>query len=380
MNRYYQHLCILPPYNNIWAEAIQRGTGSTLPVLLTSNVTIDYQAPLNTYSVGKTDFWDYEYQLFGVNLPPNTGLTGAGLAGNLQYGSNAWSIHGIPITPFNDSNWNTEDPYQLMTVNLFDPNLGQNLDTTYIVAPVSVEIHCDYCHNGSQGTEVAILAKHDEENGTNLVGSQPVLCANCHADNVLGAPGQSGLPAFSLAMHGKHAEEGVTDCYNCHPGHVTQCLRDIHHTNGMGCSDCHGSMTQVAHSIEQGRQPWLQEPVCQTCHSSTHSTEPNTLYRNSRGHGGLYCETCHGSPHVIFPSSQERDNRQNIRLQGFAGVLRDCYVCHQSYPSGPGPHGYNYPTPTPQPTPGVPATSPTGTIILVTLLSCFLLFGIIRKR
>ena len=71
---------------------------------------------------------------------------------------------------------------------------------------------------------------------------------------------------------------------------------------------------------------------------------PNTLYRNSNnGHGGLYCESCHTSPHAILPSREERDNRQNVALQGYAGTLTECYVCHGVLPSSPGPHGF-YPS------------------------------------
>ncbi len=55
-----------------------------------------------------------------------------------------------------------------------------------------------------------ILAYHDDESGTNLVGSQPVLCASCHASPTLGTPGQPGVKYLSHSMHEKHAgEDGV---------------------------------------------------------------------------------------------------------------------------------------------------------------------------
>jgi hypothetical protein len=59
----------------------------------------------------------------------------------------------------------------------------------------------------------------------------------------------------------------------------------------------------------------------------------------SRGHGGLYCSACHGEPHAILPSGQANDNVQNIALQGHAGTLNKCEVCHGVVPAGPGPHG-----------------------------------------
>lgn len=85
------------------------------------------------------------------------------------------------------------------------------------------------------------------------------------------------------------------------------------------------------------------------------------MYRNSVGHDGLYCEACHGSTHAILPSLEPNDNIQNIALQGHAGTLSDCTVCHASVPDGPGPHGIR-PSLTPEPSATVPATvQPTQT-------------------
>ena len=113
------------------------------------------------------------------------------------------------------------------------------------------------------------------------------------------------------------------------------------HTAGMICQDCHGSVANVGQTIANGRQPWLQEPSCgqSGCHGSNYATETNTLYRNSRGHSGLYCSACHGSPHAIQPTTQPNDNVQNIALQGWAGTLKKCSVCHGVTPTMPGPHG-----------------------------------------
>lgn len=377
MNRNFSHLCILPPYNTVWAQAIQRGTSTTMPSLLQSGVSIEYSFADNTFSVGKTDFWSYEHLLFGVNLPDNVGLTGYGMTGVLANASTGWKADGIPITPFDDDNWTVEQPYQLAQLTLKNTN-GDVLDTSQIVVPVSTEMHCEQCHSGPQGTEIAILTRHDNDNGTNLLGSQPVLCASCHADNALGTTGQPELPNFSLAMHAKHSEANVTNCYSCHPGTTTQCLRDVHSLNGMTCQNCHGTIHQMAQDLDDGREPWLEEPSCQNCHDAIYSTEPNTLYRNSRGHGGLYCTACHGSPHVTYPSREARDNLQSIRLQGSEGVIRDCYVCHRRYPTSPGPHGYMF-TPSPTPTIDVPATSPVSFSILFIFLSILILIGRSRK-
>ena len=101
-------------------------------------------------------------------------------------------------------------------------------------------------------------------------------------------------------------------------------------------------MNQVATSISNGRIPWQQEPSCASanCHDANHAPNTNTLYRQSKGHGGLFCEASYGSPHAIVPTNQPNDNLQNITWQGFAGKLQVCEVCHGYTPNMPGPHGY----------------------------------------
>lgn len=389
MNESFANLAVLPPYNTLWAQLIRQGPA---PQIITEGVTIEYSIVDNTYSAGKTDFWQYARALFGVDLPPDVGLTGARLAGTMHPAGDHFIIEGIPLTPYRDSapqpgpqNWY---PYQLAHLVARDAATGRVLAETTTVAPVSTEMRCDTCHydGGVEGirtgnVETNILALHDQEEHTNLMGSRPVLCATCHASNALGAAGRPGIPNLSRAMHGKHADEvggndedgrsngwdigrvlnaatgkqftvtsrikeSTNTCYLCHPGQQTQCLRDVMSESGMTCTSCHGSMSDVANPA---RRPWIDEPRCGTCHGPQYAEEPGKLYRNSVGHGGLYCEACHGSPHAILPSTQPNDNIQNIALQGHAGTLSDCRVCHAQVPAGAGPHGIRgngSPTPT----------------------------------
>jgi hypothetical protein len=341
MNKTFADLAVLPPFNTFWATVIKRGDATHLPQVMGAPYSVEYRIEDNTYSVGKTDFWSHENQLFGVNLPDNVGLAGFGLSGSMAWTTDHFQATGVPVTPWTDTNLITEQPFQLGWLDAKD---GSNnvIASTEIVVPVSTEMTCNACHHPNVGETVehAILRRHDAEEGTNLVNSRPVLCANCHGSNALGMPGNPDLPSLSEAMHAQHAEE-TNDCYKCHPGPNTQCLRDVMSTqHGMTCQDCHGSVLDVATTIENGREPWLEEPRCGDCHGAGHAEQPNTLFRNSRGHGGLYCETCHSSPHAILPSREERDNRQNVNLQGFAGTLRDCKVCHGITPPSGGPHGY----------------------------------------
>ena len=341
-NKNFQKIVVLPPYNNVTAQVIKKGNGSTLPEIITTGVHVSYEIPGNTYSIGKTNFWSYEDQIFGVNLPDNIGLTGAGLSGQMQPDADHFKVEGIPITPFTDNDLINEDPYQLALLMLYDNN-NNLLASTQPVVPVSNEINC--VSSGCHSSETSILNQHSDEGGFNP-NNTPILCASCHSSNALGTPGVPGLGSLSEVIHDKHKDK-TNDCYKCHPGPNTQCYRDVMHAAGMVCQNCHGSITQVAESIKNGREPWLEEPSCGStnCHGANYAEEPGKLFRNSRGHGGLYCSSCHGSPHAILPTVNERDNVQNIALQGFEGTLRRCELCHGVVPTGPGPHGIMPPSP-----------------------------------
>ncbi len=338
----FSEICILPPANTLHAQVIRRGED---PDIVTSGVTVGYSIPGNTRSDNKTNFWVYAKQLFGVAIPPNVGVFGAKLAGNMApTGAGDWSVKGIPITPLDDKMNN--NPYQLATVTVRS-GTGTLLASTKPVVPVSWEMKCNLCHspNDPTKTNAAILASHDRLHGTNLRNQKPVFCATCHADPALGKPGNPQLHNLSRAMHGAHAlrmAQSPLDnkCYSCHPGPVTQCQRDIHSAKGLTCTNCHGDMTAVASAT---RTPWVTLPKCGTCHQvAGHEYEqPNTLFRDSKGHHGVMCEACHGSPHAITPTRTAPDNVQAIALQGHAGTIDTCTVCHTRKPDDKFDHRFS---------------------------------------
>ena len=347
-NRDFQDLAVLPPYNTLWAQVIQRGDP---PLIVTSGVTVSYSFPDNTYSAGKSNFWEYDQALFGVDLPPNVGLAGKGLAGEMDPSGDHFIAEGIPLTEFSDSAPNTRNPYQMAKIVVKDTNSGEVLATNDVVAPVSTEMRCDRCHSdGAFGiatgrVELNILTLHDEEaeeypagHTGRLVDRRPVLCAECHASNALNAPGVPGVPNLSKAMHDKHAGKvpNSTDgCYNCHPGPSTKCLRDVMSSQfNMNCTSCHGGMEQ----IKENPNPWLHEPRCDNCHTDPVYAQNEALYRFSSGHGGVYCEACHDSTHAIAPSTQPEDAIKFVNLQGHGGPIEACTVCHLTEPTSGGPH------------------------------------------
>jgi len=218
-----------------------------------------------------------------------------------------------------------------------------------------------------------------------------VLCSRCHATNALPGTGYPGIPPLTESMHGWHsrvldetgheldANPTRTTCYHCHPGFETKCLRGAMGraigSDGdfaMQCQGCHGSMAAVGKAQRVG---WLDQPSCQNCHTGTATSNsgairfttvfdangkrrtpasqvfatnkdvPKTgfsLYRYSRGHGGLQCSACHGSPHAIYPSATDNDNLQSRAIQGHEGTINECSACHASLEDNQllgGPHG-----------------------------------------
>ena len=339
MNQDFEQLCILPPYNNLHAQVIRRGRE---PRIVTQNIQVKYRLPNNTTSVNKTNFWDFAPDLFGVNLPPDIGLTGNTLAGSMTTtGANDWVATGIPVTPIADNG--TLDPYPLAEV--WAESQGQILALSHAVVPVSWEISCDICHAPGQPgpmVDADILLKHDVKHNTQLLGNGPVLCASCHASPALGTTGQPGVPTLSGAMHSSHASRmqpvfnmGLTnECYACHPGFKTNCQRDVHFSKGIFCKSCHGNMTAVGNPL---RIPWVDEPTCGGCHKAMEPEfdfeEPGKLFKESRGHGNVMCASCHGSPHAMGPATTPQDNVQAIELQGHSGPISDCTVCHINRPN-----------------------------------------------
>lgn len=216
--------------------------------------------------------------------------------------------------------------------------------------------------------------------------NNPVLCASCHPSNALNAAGMdtgvSGVPQLTTSMHSMHsnatlpgatstmdnAADPANSCYQCHPGVNTKCQRGS--MSGVACFNCHGNLSRVGQSTRQG---WLDEPNCQMCHQNgttystaftstdlgpngmqrastdtTFATTPNvpatglSLYRFSQGHGAMECSACHGSQHAEYPTNQANDNLYSINLQGYAGRLTECSVCHvaaQAVTNNGGPHG-----------------------------------------
>jgi hypothetical protein len=324
----YSVFSILPPFNTVNAQVVRRGTGGNKPEILDPTqadlhywAVKDEKGSINKTSKDKTNFWDYVQQLFGVTLPVDEGLTGNKMPGSGNFpqpfaafdpGMKWFSASGIPITNW-DSN-NKRNTYPLMRIQPFDLSAAATPPATYVVLPVSDEMHCSDCHatggvaaNDATKTSYGILAwsssadptiqyreniliLHDgKHQGYDLMGRKPVLCASCHYSPALdlagtGPQGDQLLnPMLSYAVHGRHGktlggdipgpgnpavvpDTGIATCYYCHPGQVTKCLRGVMSSAGIFCQDCHGGMLAVG-GVYSSRTPWVNEPKCQSCHT-----------------------------------------------------------------------------------------------------------------
>jgi hypothetical protein len=343
----YSYFSVLPPFNTLHVQI--KNQNNTTGVI-TSGVNVSYSLPKKTNSTLHTNFWTYASK-YGWNIPPNTGITGSQLSGNMTVDSNGlgFTAEGIPVTPYDDDG--TWDPYGTANITVTDTN-NNVLQTATVVTPVSTEMDCKNCHGSTTvNPQLDILQKHDSHNGTTLATDQAngILhqCSECHSDNALGAPGKTGVESLSLAMHNFHkdkmtytttAANTTPSCYNCHPGSNTQCLRGVMEKAGKTCIDCHGDMNGMTTSLQTGRQDWLQEPSCGKCHDAKHTENTNTLYRNSvfnnspnnRMNGELYCESCHNSTHAEFTSANPADATIPQKFQGDSYWIWNCKVCHNN--------------------------------------------------
>jgi PKD repeat protein len=431
--------CLAPPYSTIHAQLVSGGFLVTNPAgfEVTYQAIADASGSINSTSQGKGNFSQYAEQLFGIALKADEGVAGFSMPGisnqpqlmSFDSTQHCFTAQGIPVTPYDDQGNKNFYPMMRLTVRDSTNNV---LSTTDIVVPVSDEMDCRACHQSGAQLEARppsgwawnvdpqkdyklnILQSHDDHllggttysnvlyavgyNQRGLVATvmrdgHPVLCVRCHNSAALPGTGAPGMRPLTQLMHTKHSF--VTDpqsgsyltystnssaCLLCHAGPENRLMRGVHHntinTNGalaMQCQSCHGSIGAVG---TPGRQGWLDEPLCQSCHTGTavtnsgalrftsvfdslgqvrrpadltYATQTNApvagvaLFHSSQGHGGINCAACHGPAHAEWLSTQPNDNVQSQQLQSptGGGVLTACSVCHPVTPvdrTG-GPHG-----------------------------------------
>jgi hypothetical protein len=343
----YSVFSILPPYNNLHAQLVDKTTGKQV----TSGVTLTYESipdttlpptdplykSINTISSTKTNFWTWVGALFGASPAPDVGLNLSGLLGNRTpslspqpmsfAATNGWFVaEGLPITPVDDQG--RKNFYPMVKVTARNA-AGQVLATARTVLPVSDEMTCVACHKSTTSTNTAanaakpkagwvfdpapekdwkknILLLHDEKMFDDpttsglyrqalaamgydpagllqTVGGRPVLCASCHSSNALATGGYPKVRALTHALHTRHAT--AVD-----PASM-QTLTAI--DNRTACYACHpGSVTQCLRGVMGNARDSAGnlEIDCQSCHGNM------TAVGNTARTGWLSqptCQACH---------------------------------------------------------------------------------------
>lgn len=378
-----KYFSFLPPANTLNAQLFRRGP---LPELVTSGISLDYAVEDGFKNPARHSmFWEFDQEIFGVDLEEGKGLMGKGVEGSMELHGPVYAAHLIPVLPYGDNN--NYNPYPVFTITAKDEMTGEVLAITKAVAPTSTEMGCRNCHEGGWAwndvsgmadlTAINILKAHDRYNSTSLLEDaekgHPKLCQSCHADPAVMAPGEPGVLNFSAAIHGFHANylSGMDHeaCNMCHPGRMegnTRCFRGRHTDVGVNCTECHGTLEdhalgllahesgiraaeKLARALEpvyassrseiKPRMPWLMEPDCRSCHTNFNifndgfgGTAFNlwapgfeALYRNRTDNHGVMCIACHGSTHAVYGAYNKyglhRDNQQPLQYQGIAGTI-----------------------------------------------------------
>ena len=236
-------------------------------------------------------------------------------------------------------------------------------------------------HHGDTGLfeDMPEPGNRDPEEVQRILGE---TCYACH-------PGKR-----TKCLRGAMTKAGIV-CQDCH-GNMQQVGDDfsINLPNAQVGEDGKVSDNELLARLDTKRRvPWAHEPGCQSCHTGdavdNMADEPGVikapdsirllqafkkknengisdakpivatnrrfaesrdaqgndhLYRLSKGHGGVMCEGCHGSTHAVWPNPifGSNDNLTAKDLQGHAGTLTECSVCHGNASLGltlKGPHG-----------------------------------------
>ncbi len=322
----YSVFSILPPYNNLHAQLVNKttntqvNTGVTLTYESYADNTVPLTDPLygsiNTISSTKTNFWTYVKALFGaqpaldhglnLNDPTISNRTPGTTPSPMQYNTSmgAFVAEGIPIVPIDDSG--RKNFYPMIKVVAKD-TAGNVLATARTVLPVSDEMTCKACHATTTSTNAAaiaarpaagwvndpdpekdwkknILRLHDEKKFADPV-NQPLfvkaLAQVGYSASGLLATATAGQPVLCAACHSSNALQasGVVGIraltHALHTKHATVidpatqvALGAV--TNRSSCYQCHpGSVTQclrgaMANALDASGNLM----TCQSCHGT----------------------------------------------------------------------------------------------------------------
>ncbi|HEY6872140.1 MAG TPA: hypothetical protein VI298_05350 [Geobacteraceae bacterium] len=284
---------LLPPFNTIRVQVLQRGSDSVSVV--SSGITVSYSIAEETSAQLQADPYFAQWITYSPKLFPGfqpvvngvaMGIAGYGITGNATYDSQSmsWIAKGVPAYPITTGNTTKDimldplggpnrDPY--LTANITVKNSsGTVIGTTSTTVPVAFG-GCCTCHlplaaqNGYPATPTgsfAYMGKMHGQNGSKIdfnyldpTGdgtSGPIRCSWCHWDPAMGETAAPGLPnvwpnyvimpgagftkadikvsqySFSDVLHRFHVKDSLV--LATYPGFATDCYK-CHPGNGANC-------------------------------------------------------------------------------------------------------------------------------------------------
>ncbi|WP_367026069.1 Ig domain-containing protein [Methylococcus sp. ANG] len=222
----------------------------------------------------------------------------------------------------------------------WDPSKGPNPNTLFPTVDAQgnslpQEQNCLRCHAG-----------HREPLYRDRMSTAGVTCYDCHGDML--AVGQTynkpkpGPEGFAIRVPWYEQP----DCGSCHTGNAN---RGKDGTNGFYSAGVMKRAFEASDPSAAPRTPpslrfavqpspttdvyyrnWVDTAANPGERSSILSLS-SPLYRNSRDtHGDVACAVCHGGAHEVWPNRDPKanDNVTAMQLQGHAGHILECNVCH----------------------------------------------------
>ncbi len=201
-----------------------------------------------------------------------------------------------------------------------------------------MEANCLRCHAG-----------HREPLYDDRMATAGVTCFDCHGDML--AMGRAFPKNPAKAGSAQRADYRVawfdeTDCGSCHSGQGAEAVRTI----AFDPADLSATSLPVDKSDPDAARFAVVPNYAKKLAAFTYSWNAAAnngegeelfdetpakvdapLYRYGKDqHGGIACAACHGAAHAIGPNRNPaaNDNLAAVQLQGYAGPVAECTVCH----------------------------------------------------
>ena len=324
----YSVFSILPPYNNLRAQLIDKSTNK----VVTTGVTLTYQSladktvattdphygSINTRSADKTNFWTWVQALFGASPAPDHGLNlGDPAISNRTPGTTPMQMQaapagkmfvaeGLPITPVDD-NFVT-NYYPMVLVSARDAN-GSLLATARTVLPVSDEMTCRACHSTNKTTTNAALLAAKPKAGW-VADADPEKdwkknILRLHDESKFADPVNKPLYVQALAQVGYDKAGLETTANNGKPVLCAAC----HSSNALAASGVFG-VRALTHALHTQHATVTDPATNATLNASTnraacYNCHPGSTTQCLRGAMGspvdaqgnqtMGCQSCHGN-------------------------------------------------------------------------------------